>query len=57
MYFETFRTFQRVADFLRVEFADGAPDFVALRVEENKSGREFKTVHGGKFPADSFLNV
>jgi len=42
---------------LWVKRADGAPDFVALRVEENKGGREFKTVHGGKFPADGFLNV
>ena len=40
-----------------VKRADSAPDFVALRAEENKSGREFKTVHGGKFPADGFLNV
>jgi hypothetical protein len=42
---------------LRVKCANGAPDFVALRVEENKSGREFKTVYGGKFHADSFLDI
>jgi len=42
---------------LRVEGADGAPDFIALRVEENESGSEFKTIHGGKFPADGFLNI
>jgi hypothetical protein len=42
---------------LRVEGADGAPDFIALRVEENKSWREFKTIHGDKFPANRFLNV
>jgi hypothetical protein len=42
---------------LRVETADGAPEFVALRVEEDKGGREFKAVHRGEFPADGFLNV
>jgi hypothetical protein len=42
---------------LRVECADGAPDFIALRVEEDEGGREFKSVRGGKFPADRFLNV
>ena len=42
---------------MRVESADGTPDFVALRVEENKGGREFKTVHGSKFHTDCFLNV
>jgi hypothetical protein len=42
---------------LRVECADGAPYFVALRVEENKGGGEFKIVHGSKFHSDSFLNV
>ena len=49
--------FQRVADQLRVEAADGAPDLVALRVEEDEGGREFEAVHGGEFPADGFLNV
>jgi hypothetical protein len=28
-----------------------------LRIEEDKSGCEFETVHRGKFPADGFLNV
>ena len=49
--------FERVAHFLRVKCANGAPDFVALRVEENKSGCEFKTVYGSKFRTDSFLNI
>jgi hypothetical protein len=42
---------------LRIEFADHAPDFVTLRVKENKSRREFETIDGGKFFADSLLNI
>ena len=49
--------FERVAHFLRVKCANGAPDFVALRVEENKRGRKFKTIHGCKLHADSFLDI
>jgi len=49
--------FERVADFLRVECANRAPDFVALRVKINKGGCEFKIVNGSKFHADSFLNI
>ena len=28
-----------------------------MRVEEDKGGREFKTINGGKFLANRFLNV
>ncbi len=42
---------------MRVEVADGAPDFVALRIEEDKGWGEFKTVYGGKFHACLILNV
>jgi len=42
---------------LRVKIADSAPDFIALRVEENKSGCEFKIEYGSKFYADSFLDI
>lgn len=48
---------ERIAHFLRVEIADGAPDFVALRVEENEGGSGFKTIHGRKFAANGFLDV
>jgi hypothetical protein len=51
------RLFQRVADQLRIECANVTPEFITLCIEEDKSGREFETVHGGKFPADGFLNV
>jgi len=49
--------FKRVADHLRVETADGAPEFIALRVEEDEGGREFEAVHGSEFPADGFLHI
>jgi len=42
---------------LRVKTADCAPDFVALRIEEDEGGRELKPVGGRKFPADGFLDV
>ena len=42
---------------MRVKFADGAPDFVALCVEEDKGWCEIEIVHGGKFHAGLFLNV
>ncbi len=47
----------RVAHFLRVKVADGAPDFIALRVKKYKSGGEVEVVHGGEFHACLFLNV
>jgi len=47
----------RVADFLRVEVADHAPDFIALCVEEDKGWSEIKVVHRGKFHAGLVLNV
>jgi hypothetical protein len=42
---------------LWVEVADHAPDFIALGVEIDEGGGEFKTVYGGKFHAHSFLYV
>jgi hypothetical protein len=42
---------------LRVEFAGHAPDFVALRIEEDKGWGEFKTVYGAQFHACLILNV
>ena len=42
---------------MRVEFADHAPDFVALRVKEYKGGGEFKTIQRCKFLADTLLNI
>jgi len=42
---------------LWIEFTDHAPDFIALRVEENKGGCEIKIINRRKFPADIFLDV
>jgi hypothetical protein len=42
---------------LRVEFANHAPDFIALRVEENKSWGEFKIIDRRKFPANIILDI
>ncbi|MBI5954132.1 MAG: hypothetical protein HY865_20940 [Chloroflexi bacterium] len=42
---------------MRVEAADGAPDLVPLRVEEDEGRRELEAVDGSEFPADGFLNV
>jgi hypothetical protein len=50
-------SFERVSYFLRVEFSDLTPDFIALSVEENKCWREFKIVNRRKFPANGFLNI
>ena len=48
---------QRVPHLLRIETIHLTPEFFALRVEENKSGREFKTVNRREVFADLFLNV
>jgi len=42
---------------LRVKRADSAPEFVALRVEEDEGGCKLEAVRGGEFPADGLLNV
>ena len=50
-------SFERVAYHLRIEYADCAPHFIALCVEENKGGGEFKIIHRREFLADRFLNI
>jgi hypothetical protein len=42
---------------LWVETADGAPEFIALPVEENEGGCELEAVGGGEFLADGFLDI
>ena len=42
---------------MRVEAADGAPDFIAIRIEKDEGWSEIKVVHGGKFHACLILNV
>jgi hypothetical protein len=42
---------------LRVELANHAPDFIALRVEENKGWGEFKIIDRREFPANIFLYI
>lgn len=42
---------------MRVKFTDLPPDFVALCIEEDEGGGEFKIVERGKFHACGFLNV
>mgnify|MGYP001619909633 CR=1 FL=1 len=42
---------------MRIEYAYCAPHFIALCVEENKSGGEFKAIHWREFHADCVLNV
>ena len=50
-------SFERVAHHLRIEYANRAPHFIALCVEENKSWGEFKIINSCKFPANRFLNI
>jgi hypothetical protein len=42
---------------LRIKAAHLPPEFLPLRVEEDKSGSEFKTINWREFLADMLLNV
>ncbi len=42
---------------MRIEHTNGAPEFIALRVEEDEGRREFEAIGGGELPADSFLDI
>lgn len=48
---------QRVAHFLCVEFSNCAPEFIALRIKENKSRGKVKAVNRSQVLADLFLNI
>jgi hypothetical protein len=48
---------ERVSHFLRVEVADGTPDFIAFCVEKDKGWGEIEIVHRGKLHAGLVLNV
>ena len=50
-------SFKRVAYLLRIEPADRAPDFIPLRVKENKGRRVLEAIHRRKLHARSFLNI
>lgn len=42
---------------MRVETANGAPEFISLRVEENERGCEFEAVHRCEFHAHFLLDI
>lgn len=48
---------ERVAHFLRIEFANGAPDFITLVIKEDEGWGELKIVNGSQFPSSVFLNI